>query len=196
MGPEFVWAHLHLEWCIISRYIYTYHRVYVSVELNLWLFGWIVCSHAQHASLILSLSVMPTRLYQNSPRLRFPFHLPPPLSLYTQECVICGSADRVCNIPAEPRREGQPGERWWKTSLLPPPLTYPLLPPPRSNDHHAPNPLYGLSPPCHQLLVHVSGRKRETGSLFLFFFSYHEQHLQRPRKPLRMCSTAHILSPK
>lgn len=57
-----------------------------------------------------------------------------PLSLFTQESVICGSADRVCNIPAELRRKGQTRERWWKTTPLPPsPLS------PRSNGHQTLN---------------------------------------------------------
>lgn len=90
-----------------------------------------------------------------SPCLCFP--LPsPPLSLFTQECVICGSADRVCDIPAELWREGRTGKRWWKTTPLPPPLTHPSSPlSPRPITHLTY--FYDLSPPCRQTLLRAHG---------------------------------------
>lgn len=132
-------------------------------------FGWIICSHAWHASIILSLLLMPTHLCKIS--LSLSLSLPSfsisPFSLFTQECVICGSVDGVYNIPAEHRREGQTRERWWKTTPLPPRLMYPSSPRSLILWSSSSTNFYCLFPPCNQSHRQVRCTAKYAKGLFL-----------------------------
>lgn len=133
-------------------------------------FGWIICSHAWHASIILSLLLMPTHLCKIS--LSLSLSLPSfsisPFSLFTQECVICGSVDGVCNIPAEHRREGQTRERWWKTTPLPPRLMYPSSPRSLILWSSSSTNFYCLFPPCNQSHRQVRCTAKYANGLFFW----------------------------
>ena len=148
------------DWWITSP---VYHWPCVRFELDLWFF-WLnyvfLCTACRPHSFSTadahsSVSNHPLLLLVFAPLLHVP-----PLSLFTQECVICGSADRVCNTPAELQREGRTRERWWKTTPLPPPLTHPSSPlSPRSSGHHTPNlllwPFTSMPVNCHALMRYI-----------------------------------------
>lgn len=115
---------------------------------------------AQHAILILSPPLMPPSSVSNLPLLLRPCLFSPSLSLFTQECAICGSADGGvrCSCFALARRpdeeevvKNNPAatstHASFITSLSTDPVTITHL-----------TYFYGLSPSCLETLMHISGR--------------------------------------